>query len=909
MTKWLPTIFALIGWTIADSAIAGEVDYLTQVKPLLAAKCYSCHGALKQQAELRLETGALMLIGGDSGQAIVPGNADDSRIVARISADEDQRMPPQDQGSPLTADEIALIRKWIDEGAEAPDEATPTDPRKHWAFQKPVRPEVPHVQNSAWSRNPIDALLAAGHERQGLVPLDVAEKHVLLRRLYLDLIGLPPTREELHKFLADDSEDAYDKVVTHLLKHPGYGERWGRHWMDVWRYSDWYGLGEQVRYSQKHIWRWRDWIIESLNEDKPYDRMIVEMLAADEIAPSDPDAVRATGFLARNYFLFNRTTWLDSTVEHTSKALLGLTLNCARCHDHKYDPLLQTDYYQMRAIFEPHQVRVDPIPGEADLDRDGLPRAFDTEPDTPTYLFVGGNEKTPDMSRVIVPGIPSVLSEVEFAPRPITLPMEAYAPGLQSFALADHLAVAEEKIAAARTAVNTSKQQLRAAERVAASNCLSQNPTDARNDTKSDKPQTAVDVARAGLIAAEKSLVATELHPPALRSAFAADLAKANESDGIADLVREAAIAARRYEFAQAEQAVAQAEHDVVVASRDKKAEADKNVASSRTQRDQAAKKLEEPGDSYTSLYVSKRAANGMVDEATPRHGPYAKVSTGRRTALARWIASRDNPLTARVAVNHIWLRHLGQPLVASMTDFGLRTKQPPQNELLDWLAVELMEHGWSMKHLHRLIVTSHAYQLRSSLLAAEKSTRQVDPDNDYYWRRKPLRMESQVLRDSLLHLAGVLDAKLGGPTVPPANEDSVFRRSLYFTHSRDDRAKFVSMFDDADIIRCYRRKESIVPQQALALANSKLALTMSRKIAAELSMKLGETSNDQFIAAVFETILMAPPTAEESAACLAAIKQTVATLENREYASPQTRARENLVHALLNHNDFVTIR
>jgi hypothetical protein len=1081
------TIFAMIGCAIAGTAIGGEVDYLTQIKPLLASKCYSCHGALKQEAELRLETRALMLTGGENSPAIVPGAADNSRIVARISAADDERMPPQDEAAPLTADEIALIRKWINEGAKAPDEPTPADPREHWAFRKPVRPEVPLVQSPDWSNNPIDALLAAGHERHGLVPLAVAEKHVLLRRLYLDLIGLPPMREELHEFLADESEDAYEDVVTRLLKHPTYGERWGRHWMDVWRYSDWYGLGAQVRYSQKHIWRWRDWIIASLNEDKPYDRMIVEMLAGDEIAPTDPDTLRATGFLARNYFLFNRTTWLDSTVEHTSKALLGLTLNCARCHDHKYDPLAQIDYYRMRAIFEPHQVRVDPIPGETDLDRDGLPRAFDNEPDAPTYVFVRGNEKTPDKSRVIAPGPPSVLIEDEFAPTPITLPAEAYAPGLQSFALADHLAAAETKIEAARKTLNAAQQQLQAAQRAAAGKPTKRQttalgelvlqddfdkanpkvweagpgdwkyeggklvqaqagtglkslfyrtrsehpadfmatcklvvtsgaglgstgfrfdatssrdkfvylstsgskvqiaygtspnytyPLDAKNDQpfKKDmtyeltiraqqrlvnvaingkhaiayelpvereagrldlvafdasvefdsveirklsadavlvpvKPPPNLDVARAASTAAEKAMTAAKLHPPALRSAFAADLAKANESDDMAALVLDAARAARGYELAQAEQALASAEQEVAAAGSAKKAVAEKKLAAARTQREQAVKKLEEPGEAYTSLYVSKRAANGMVDEATPRHGPYSKVSTGRRTALARWITSRDNPLTARVAVNHIWLRHFGQPLVESMTDFGLRTKQPRQHELLDWLAVEFMENDWSMKHLHRLIVTSRAYRLRSSLLEADDSTRGIDPDNHYYWRRKPLRMESQVVRDSLLHLAGVLDAKIGGPTIAPASEDTVFRRSLYFTHSRDDRAKFISMFDDADIIRCYRRKQSIVPQQALALANSKLALTMSRKIAAELSTKLGETSNEQFIAAAFEMILLASPTAEESAACLEAIEQTVATLKRLKHARPEARARENLVHALQNHNDFVTIR
>jgi len=256
---------------------------------------------------------------------IVAGKADGSLLIERITAEEDDRMPPLEAGGPLKAEEIALIRTWINQGAETPPEETPGDPRGHWAYTKPVRAAVPNVKSEGWSRNPIDAFLAAGHEELALVPVGPVEKHILLRRVSLDLIGLPPSREQLHAFLKSASTGAYEKVVRDLLDSPRYGERWGRHWMDIWRYSDWYGLGKEVRYSQKHIWRWRDWIIESLNEDKPYNRMIVEMLAGDEIAPTDPDTLRATGFLVRNYFLFNRTTWLDDTVEHTSKAFLGLT--------------------------------------------------------------------------------------------------------------------------------------------------------------------------------------------------------------------------------------------------------------------------------------------------------------------------------------------------------------------------------------------------------------------------------------------------------------------------------------------------------------------------------------------------------------------------------------------------------
>src|SRR4051812_23149907 len=340
----------------------GAVDYAKQVKPILADRCFACHGALKQKAGLRLDAGPLIRKGGDNGPVVVPGKADDSLLIHAVTGTHDAvRMPKE--GAPLTDEQVGLLRAWVDQGATAPDEPTPPDPRDHWAFRPPVRPAVPEVADKAWVRNPIDAFVDAGHERHGLTHRPEANKATLLRRGYIDLVGLPPTRQQLHAFLADESPGAYEKVVDELLASPRYGERWGRHWMDVWRYSDWAGYQAEVRDSQPFVWRWRDWIVESLNADKPYDRMVSEMLAGDELAPADPQTVRATGFLARSWYKFNRNVWLDNTVEHTSKAFLGLTLNCARCHDHKYDPLAQREYYQFRAFFEPTNIRTDRVPG------------------------------------------------------------------------------------------------------------------------------------------------------------------------------------------------------------------------------------------------------------------------------------------------------------------------------------------------------------------------------------------------------------------------------------------------------------------------------------------------------------------------------------------------------------------
>jgi len=413
------------------------------------------------------------------------------------------------------------------------------------------------------------------------------------------------------------------------------------------------------------------------------------------------------------------------------------------------------------------------------------------------------------------------------------------------------------------------------------------------------------------LATAQQKLIAAQLKAAAIKAAYAADRAKAKlEGVGQVDqLIKQAAVVARKYELAQANAMVAQKRQEMSAAVAGKRSTAKSALAAAEVQQKKARAALAKPGKKYFTIRTTLRAPNGMTDEAKPRQGPYSPVSSGRRTALAKWIINRNNPLTARVAINHIWQRHFGQPLVASMTDFGLRTKRPAQHRLLDWLAIELMESGWRMKHIHKLIVTSRAYQLASSLLDADAETMRKDAKNDYYWRRKPIRMESQVVRDSILHLAGVLDRKMGGPTIDPSREDTVYRRSMYFTHSRDKRSKFISMFDDADILRCYRRKESIVPQQALALSNSRLALKMSRLITARIQKTQAQKSDREFVEVAFETLLLTPPTSDEMSACLDAIQETLQLLKKRGQKQPTLRARENLVHALLNHNDFITVR
>ena len=487
--------------------------------------------------------------GAKIGRVLIPGDAKGSELIRRVgSKDKDERMPPE--GQPLTGDQIRILSRWIATGATGPaDEKPAEDPRRHWAFQSPARQSPPVIAGD-WTRNPVDAFLADQQRRHGLMPLAEAEKPLLLRRVYWDLIGLPPTVAQLQAFVDDTRPDAWEHVVDELLSNPHYGERWGRHWMDVWRYSDWYGLGDQVRNAQKHMWHWRDWIVESLNESKGYDRMILEMLAADEIAPLDTDALRATGFLVRNYYLFNRTTWLDSTVEHTSKAFLGVTLNCAKCHDHKFDPFSQVDYYRFRAIFEPYQVRMEMLPGQTNLERDGLPRVFDAHLDAPTYLLRRGDEKQPDRSQALGPGVPAVLASSAFAVSPVSLPAEAASPSLRPYVRSAHLADADLRMQKAVRELETAGVQLKLVEAHAAK-------TNSR-----EHGETSLRLARARVRTAEKSLRAAESHRSLLQASF--DLNRARQQ-GISRtdekvVAAAAAALARTDSIAEAEANVAQIE-------------------------------------------------------------------------------------------------------------------------------------------------------------------------------------------------------------------------------------------------------------------------------------------------------------------------------------------------------------
>ncbi len=797
-----------------------------------------------------------------------------------------------------------------------------------WEPFRPVRrPLVPTATDGTREQNPIDAFLFAEHRRLGLQASAEAAGHVLLRRVYLDLVGVPPTRDQLIQFLEDTSDDAYEKVVDQLLASPLHGQRWGRHWMDIWRYSDWAGWtgGGQIRDSQPHIWRWRDWIIDSLNADRPYDEMVRAMLAADEINPLDTDDLRATGFLVRNYKMLSRETWMQDTVEHTSKAFLGITLNCARCHDHMYDPITQVEYYQFRAFFEPYQVRADRLPGQPDAKVDGLTRSFDADPMAKTQFFIKGDDRNPDKDREIVVGVPRLLGNNPFV-NAVNLPTEAFYPGALDY-------VRQQLLEASQVETNKAKAELANAQQLVAdaTKLVANAEATAAQRDQLELANKRREVAQSAVDAAESTVLSLALRIHADNAKY--HLARQSRAEALAaEAISEGspmptpAEAEHRASLLSAHLAAKRAELDLLEAEIKAKEKADDQGLQSKVNEAKAKR------DAAAMAYQQAQQ-KAVPTEYTPITEVHPRTSSGRRTALAQWMTASENPLFARVAVNHIWNRHFGRGLVSSVFDFGQNGKPPTHPALLDWLASEFMQPGetahaglpWSMKRIHRLIVTSKTYRLSSQ--PTDQQSR-LDPDNEYLARANTKRMEAELVRDAVLSVAGSLDLAMGGADIDYELGFKVPRRSLYFRHAAEKEMTFLKIFDAAEVTECYQRKSSIMPQQALAMINSELTIAQSRRLVrtmtdpglVELEVNPdGQWNESSITAYLFERILSRRPTADELATCVSFVKDAsqrgaigtgTADLSdlNQPAADPKLRAIEQLAHVLMNHHEFVSI-
>ncbi|HQR09245.1 MAG TPA: DUF1549 and DUF1553 domain-containing protein [Gemmatales bacterium] len=772
---------------------------------------------------------------------------------------------PGDAKDKPTSEELKNIDKVVAEFAKY-------QKRYRWKpLEVVVRPTVPVMSPGELVRQPIDAFIIAERQAQNLTPRPEASPEVLLRRLYLDLTGLPPTMEERTAFLSDSSPDAYEKLVDRLLASPRYAERWARHWMDIWRYSDWAGYGAEIRESQPHIWHWRDWIVDSLHDDKGYDQMVREMLAGDEIAPEDDKTIRATGFLVRNWFKFNRNVWLDNTVEHTAKAFLGMTVNCARCHDHMYDPIRQDDYYSFRAFFEPLQVRIDRLPGQSDTTKNGLARVYDAETQAKTYLLIRGNEAMPDKDRLCSPSVPASFHGTKLAIQPVTLPRDAFDVERRLHVLQEAVTEAKGRLTRAQGAI-TDKHVKQVASVIG---LLRPGASLGMNVPCVTYYQLDHQAAQAELLAAQLSLALSELKLRERQQTTASP----NETV-LTEMTQ------RQLAQAEARKTTLTLEATLLRTTVKKKPPIVEQLKQAQAQLKTAEERLQKPIDGKTTA------------------AKYPDSSSGRRLALARWITDVNNPLAARVAVNHIWMRHFGQPLVSSVFDFGKNGQQPTHPALLDYLAAEFMESGWSLKKLHKLIVTSNTYRLDST---PTKECIDRDPDNRFYWRHSPQRMQAEVVRDSLLQLSDKLDLTQGGPELDQAAGLTTARRSLYYRHANEKQMTFLLSFDAPTPTECYRRVNSVVPQQALALANSSIAQEASVAIAKKLHQQLGsQATPSSFIDAGFILITGRHATEDEQKLC----QQFLQEQEARGKSPSSTeRARTSLILVLLNHHEFVTVR
>jgi mono/diheme cytochrome c family protein len=750
-----------------------------EIRPLLAEHCVSCHGGKKTRGGLKLTSRAAILAGGNTRPAAVPGKPDESLLIQAVRRTGDLKMPPKKK---LSDRDVARLVLWIEMGLPWPETPTvatrtgtddPFTPEQHrfWSFQ-PVRVvPPPPVKDRAWPRTEIDRYVLAALEARGLHPAPPADRRTLLRRVTFDLTGLPPTPAEVDAFLADRAPDAYARVVDRLLASPAYGERWGRHWLDVVRYTD--SFDARILSGSGNImdipasYRYRDWVVEALNRDLPYDQFVINQIAGDLLPPPHPGQVNVPGIVATGMLAIGNwgggdadkdkllTDIVDDQIDVVCRGFLGLTMACARCHDHKFDPLLTDDYYGLAGIFFSTHILEDP----------------------------GPKTNGPPMLRI-----------------PLLTPAQ----------------LAHRKEQEARLAVLE----------------------------KEVKHQTAAPGAKAP--------------PPAGLERLNAELA---------DLKKQLATPVP---FAHGVQ-------------------------------EGGCPKSPQAGIHDVRIHI--RGRYDRLGKLVPRHFPRILAGANQppiakgsgRLQLARWIASRDNPLTARVLVNRVWQHHFGEGLVRTPGNFGKLGEPPTNPPLLDYLAHLLVERGWSLKALHREILLSAVY--RQSSITPEEAVR-ADPDNRLLGRMNRQRLEAEAIRDSLLAVAGRLDRTLGGKATQDFNTD---RRTLYYMTIRSDRTSFRELFDAADPTAIIdKRTVSTVAPQALFLLNHPFALEQAKALARRI-LREGPVDDRGKVERLYVLLFGRPPGDEE-------LRIGLAALAHDRRTEAADKAWEEYCQVLLCTNEFIYV-
>jgi mono/diheme cytochrome c family protein len=814
-----------------------EEERARQVYQLFKTNCFECHGETAKGG-LDLRTHATLLKGSENGRVVVPHEPDKSLLYQLVTHVEESPMPRKKPK--LAADDLELIRKWIEDGAslesveeavsdekKSPDalakseeRAITAEERQYWAFQPPKRGAIPPVASARWRRNPIDAFLFSTFTARGLTPAAAADKRTRVRRAYLDLLGLPPSPEEVDAFVNDAAPDAWPKLVDRLLASPHYGERWARYWLDLVRYADSGGFEFDV--DRAESWRYRDYVVKAFNTDKPYSQFVREQLAGDEYTPVTDDAMMATGFLRMGPNLGGgergRQDALDDLVMTTSLTFMGMTVSCARCHNHKFDPIPQKDYYRIQAVF------------------------FSTR--GVDFPLVPAHEV--DAHKAETARIEELLRPLRQEKRTLEAPYLKQLVDREIAVLPDYLQRAWRTPPAERT----EGQRLNAAqvEKTLQNDSLRAKITEKdmlplMTETERQKHQVLVD-----------KIAELERQKP---KPYATALA-------IAESGREA-----------------RPSYFLHRGSPDAK------------------------GSAVSPGVLSVAAIN---EPEFPPPPPDAK-SAYRRRAFAEWLVSPNNPLTARVVVNRIWQHHFGEGIVRTPSNFGKVGEKPSHPELLDWLALEFVERGWSIKAMHRLMMTSEAYQMASRDVPENVD---IDPENRSFWRMPRVRLEGEAIRDEILAVAGTLDRTIGGPNVfpyidpdlfeksskrdwpgKPDDDPSTWRRSLYVFSKRSIRYPLFETFDQPNLVNSVdRRNRSTVAPQALILMNNAGILIQAEKFAQRVAREAGSDPVAQ-VRRAFQLALGRPPDSDE-------------LRRSTDYVASGPRGLAEFCHLLFNLNEFV---
>ena len=892
-----------------------ESDFFeAKVRPLLVANCYKCHSVEEKKSKggLVLDSREGWQKGGEHGPAIVPGQPDQSLLIKAVRfEDADVKMPPN--GDKLSDAQIATLEQWVRMGAPDPrvtssgaagkltgltDEA-----RAHWAFQPVKKPDVPTIKQSGWAKTPVDAFVLAKLEASGMAPSAPAPREVLIRRVTYDLTGLPPTPEEVSAFANDPSPDAFEKVVDRLLASPHYGERWGRHWLDTARYSDTTGAeNKREDYRYPYAWTYRDYVINAFNADKPYDQFLKEQIAADLLPESKDDAARlaALGFLTVGKRFQNPNDTIDERIDTLTKATLGLTVACARCHDHKFDPVPTADYYSLHGVFASTVEPADkPLIGTepAGKDYEAFKRRIaEIEVENRKVYFDLLAKKSAEFrTKAGAYVLASILGRrnLQSAERlrlryelinEFKLQRDIYQYGLRASArpvdpvfgpLVRFAELPEGQFAEKATEVLATV--VRGGDRRRPINPL---VVKAFADVPADSLRSLRDVANVytRLFASIDEQARAYIH--------ACEAATTARVDGPADqalvqlinvpteVVPAPLLTTQKLREVGAQLPAAQP-YELF-----RLADINELQLTSPASPPRAMVVADAPNPRNSPIFV--RGEQGNRGPIVPRRfleilaGPDRKTFTrgSGRLDLANAIASPENPLTARVIVNRVWMHHFGQGFVRTPDDLGVQSEAPSHPELLDYLAARFVEEGWSLKKLHRLILLSSLYQ-QSSDTNPDYATK--DPENRLLWRANLRRLDFEAVRDSMLLFTGTLDRTVGGKPVNLTDEPYSNRRSVYGYIDRGSLPELLDQFDFADPdMANSKRTTTIVPQQALFFMNSPMAVDVARRVTSRPEF-VGAKDDAAKVAALYEVLFQRAPRREEVAMAVEFVKASAA--------------------------------